>query len=125
LSPALCGVVLRHRGQKRGIMGRVLRGIDATRNGYANVVARLLRVSILGLVAVIGFGLAAGWLASRTPTGFLPDEDQGAFMAEVQLPDAASTNRTLAAIGQVGRRSSAGHGCKASSPSRATASSTG
>ena len=35
------------------------------------------------------------------PSGFLPDEDQGAFMAELQLPDAASTNRTLAAVEEV------------------------
>jgi hydrophobe/amphiphile efflux-1 (HAE1) family protein len=35
------------------------------------------------------------------PSGFLPDEDQGAFMAELQLPDASSTNRTLAAVEQV------------------------
>ena len=39
--------------------------------------------------------------AALVPTGFLPDEDQGAFMAELQLPDAASTSRTLAALEQV------------------------
>ena len=39
--------------------------------------------------------------ARLVPSGFLPDEDQGAFMAEVQLPDAASTNRTRAAVAEV------------------------
>ena len=45
LSPALCGVFLRHRGRPRGPLGLVLGGIDRVRNGYAAVVQRLLRVA--------------------------------------------------------------------------------
>ena len=101
LSPALCGVVLRHGGARRGIMGRVLKGIDATRNGYANVVGRLLRMSFIGIIAVLVFAAGTGFLALRTPTGFLPDEDQGAFFIAVQLPDGASVARTSATAAQV------------------------
>ena len=50
LSPALCAVFLRHRGPRRGPMGWVLRRIDNVRDGYAAVVRRLVRVSLLGLV---------------------------------------------------------------------------
>ena len=58
LSPALCAVFLRHRGPRRGPMGWVLRRIDNVRNGYAAVVRRLVRVSVLGLVAIVAAGAA-------------------------------------------------------------------
>jgi HAE1 family hydrophobic/amphiphilic exporter-1 len=101
LSPALCAILLKPGGHKKGIMGYVMRGIDRVRDGYAYVVARLVRISLLALVAVAGFGLATGWLFQVTPTGFLPQEDQGAFMAEVQLPQGASVNRTLEVVKQL------------------------
>ncbi len=76
------------------VMGPISWAIDRTRDGYAWAVARVVRVSALSLVAVAGVLLATGWLFERTPTGFLPDEDQGAFFAQVQLPEGASVNRT-------------------------------
>ena len=94
LSPALCGIFLRHTGPKRGVLGAVLRGIDRTRDGYAWIVARLVRFAILSVVVVAGFGVAIYFAALRTPTGFLPEEDQGAFFVVVQLPDGASVSRT-------------------------------
>ena len=101
LSPALCGVFLRHGGPKRGIMGKVMRGIDHVRDGYAAVVRRLLRLAVFGLVLV---GVCAGGiygLSLRTPTGFLPEEDQGAFFVFVQLPDGASVTRTREVVQRV------------------------
>ena len=71
------------------------------RDGYAAIVKRLVRISLLVLVLIAGAGLAAGWLFKATPTGFLPEEDQGAFMAEVQLPQGASVNRSLAVAKQI------------------------
>ncbi|MBK1648686.1 efflux RND transporter permease subunit [Rhabdochromatium marinum] len=97
LSPALCAVLLKpaqHR--KGGIMARLMRAIDGVRDGYSSVVTRLVRVATLVLVMVAVIGASAGWLFTHTPTGFLPEEDQGAFMAEVQLPEGASVNRTVA-----------------------------
>ncbi|MGE5153889.1 MAG: efflux RND transporter permease subunit, partial [Bdellovibrio bacteriovorus] len=103
LSPALCAILLKPAGHRRGIMGLVMRGIDGVRDGYAYVVARLVRVSLLVLVLVAGVGVATGWLFKITPTGFLPQEDQGAFMAEIQLPQGASLNRTLQVTQEVER----------------------
>ena len=94
LSPALCGVFLRHTGEKRGVMGAVSRSIDWVRDGYAAIVVRLLRVSVLSLVIVGVCGAGAGFLALSTPTAFLPEEDQGAFFVFAQLPDGASVTRT-------------------------------
>ncbi len=102
LSPALCGVFLRpHHGPRRGIMGRVMRGIDRSRDGYARVVRGMLRVALFSLVVVAGCAVGIFGISTITPTGFLPDEDQGAFFIAVQLPDGASVNRTLAVTARV------------------------
>ena len=94
LSPALCGVFLRHRGGPRGILGRVMRGIDSVRDGYASVVRRLLGRAILAVAVIAVAGVGVFLLGRVTPTGFLPEEDQGAFFIAVQLPDGASVART-------------------------------
>jgi hydrophobe/amphiphile efflux-1 (HAE1) family protein len=101
LSPALCGVFLRHTGPKRGIMGGIMRGIDHVRDGYASIVRRLLRVSVISLVLVVACFIGVYGLSLKTPNGFLPEEDQGAFFVSIQLPDAASVNRTAAVVGRV------------------------
>jgi hydrophobic/amphiphilic exporter-1 (mainly G- bacteria), HAE1 family len=101
LSPALCAIFLRHRGTRRGPMAWVLRRIDNVRDGYASFVRRLVRLSILGLVLVAGAGVAIWAVGLRTPTGFLPEEDQGAFFVIVQLPDGASVYRTREAVSRI------------------------
>ncbi len=101
LSPALCGILLRHTGERRGIMGWISRRIDNVRDGYAAIVAKTLRLSILSLALIAAFGAGAWLLAQRTATGFLPEEDQGAFFVAVQLPDAASVARTDQTVQQV------------------------
>lgn len=100
LSPALCTVFLRH-SPRRGVMGRIGRGIDKVRDGYATIVRKTLRLSIISMVLVVAFGLGIFGLMRITPTGFLPEEDQGAFFVNVQLPDGASVNRTSETVKQV------------------------
>jgi hydrophobe/amphiphile efflux-1 (HAE1) family protein len=101
LSPALCAVFLRHGGPKRGVMGWVLRRIDNVRDGYAAIVTRLVRVSFLGVVAILAAAAAIYALQARVPTGFLPEEDQEAFFVSVQLPDGASIARTGEAVRRI------------------------
>jgi hydrophobe/amphiphile efflux-1 (HAE1) family protein len=101
LSPALCAVFLRHTGPRRGIMGRVLGGIDWVRDRYASGVRRLVRMAALSLVLVLVFAGGIFGVSLLTPTGFLPEEDQGAFFISVQLPDGASVARTSEVTKQV------------------------
>ena len=101
LSPALCAILLKPTHHRRGLMRYVMGGIDRVRDGYAAMVRRLVRFSLLVLVLIAGVGLLTGWLFKVTPTGFLPEEDQGAFMAQVQLPEGASLGRTLEVVQQV------------------------
>jgi HAE1 family hydrophobic/amphiphilic exporter-1 len=98
LTPALTALLLRPSGTKRGPLTRVFtgfnRGFDAVTAVYvkgAGVLARRAFLS-LGLVTVVG--VAAGGLARVIPGGFVPDEDQGIFLVNVQLPNASSLERT-------------------------------
>ena len=101
LSPALCSVLLKHgHGRPRGPVGWMLNGIDKMTEGYAAIVRRLVRVSVFGIVALVAVIVATGALFKMTPQGFLPDEDQGAIFAIVQLPEGASQNRTAVAMAQ-------------------------
>ena len=95
LSPALCAILLRpHHGPRRGPIGALMRGIDWVRDGYGAIVARLVRISIIGLVMVVVAMVGVVGLGKITPTGFLPEDDQGAFFVVVQLPGGASVART-------------------------------
>ena len=101
LSPALCGIFLRHHHHPRGPLGWMLNGIIGVCNGYAAIVRPLLRVSILSVAMIAASGGGIWWLAGKTPTGFLPEEDQGAFFVAVQLPDGASLSRTREVVKKV------------------------
>ena len=101
LSPALCAVFLRHTGPRRGILGFIGRGINYVRDGYAAIVRRILRLSVISIVLVGVFAFSIIGLMRVTPTGFLPEEDQGVFFINVQLPDGASVERTSETVRQV------------------------
>jgi len=95
LSPALCAVLLRpHHGPRRGPIGLVMRSIDYVRDSYGAAVARIVRFSVIGLVMVVVAGFGVVGLSRITPTGFLPEDDQGALFVVVQLPGGASVART-------------------------------
>jgi len=95
LSPALCGVMLKpHHGPRRGVIGWLMRSIDRVANGYGAIVARIVRFSVIGIAMVAVAGAGVVGLAKITPTGFLPEDDQGAIFVVVQLPGGASVGRT-------------------------------
>jgi hydrophobic/amphiphilic exporter-1 (mainly G- bacteria), HAE1 family len=98
LSPALCSLLLKPRQESTSFLHRVFGGFnrvfDRARNRYVSVSGVLIRkmaLSALLLCAVVGAALLVGY---RLPSGFLPTEDQGYFYLNIQLPDAASLQRT-------------------------------
>ncbi|MCU9850077.1 efflux RND transporter permease subunit [Defluviimonas sp. WL0024] len=102
LSPALCAIILSpHHEPKKGVMGMISRGIDKARDGYGRVAGAIARRAVLGVLLLAGAVALTGFLFKVVPTGFLPAEDQGYFMIETRLPDAASVNRTVEAQRQV------------------------
>jgi len=95
LSPALCAVLLsQSHGPKRGIIGWWMRSIDWVRDGYGAIVARIVRFSVIGIVMVLVAGAGTVALSRITPTGFVPEDDQGGIFVVAQLPGGASVGRT-------------------------------
>jgi HAE1 family hydrophobic/amphiphilic exporter-1 len=66
--------------------------------GYASLTRRLARVALLVLAVYGGLIVLTGWQFQRTPTGFIPEQDQGYFISVLQLPPGASLDRTDAAV---------------------------
>ncbi len=97
LSPALCASLLRPRNAhpRRGPLAWFNGGFNRLTRGYAwgvsGIVRRPLRIGLIYLALVGGMG----WLFTQTPTGFLPDEDQGIMFVLVQGPSGATAERTL------------------------------
>src|SRR5215216_2522744 len=98
LSPALAALLLRPRQKSQGILGRFFgwfnRGFDKVMHGYLNWSHALLRKAVIGVVIILGFTLADAFMGRTLPTSFLPEEDYGYAMLHVQLPPAASLERT-------------------------------
>ncbi|MBS1856142.1 MAG: efflux RND transporter permease subunit, partial [Acidobacteria bacterium] len=105
LSPALASLLLRHKRESRGPLAAFFRGFNRAfhrgRNGYVATCAALIRKSALALLMLGACAFLAGWFGSRIPTGFLPEEDQGYFLLSVQLPNAASLQRTDVVIRKI------------------------
>ena len=105
LTPALCGTLLKPNpeahGEKRGFFGWFNRVFKRTTEGYESTLTRLVRRG--GRMAIIYAALigAATVVYMRLPTSFLPNEDQGFLIANVQLPPGAALGRTQEALTQV------------------------
>jgi hydrophobic/amphiphilic exporter-1 (mainly G- bacteria), HAE1 family len=100
LSPALSALFLRPRREMRGPLGAFFRGFNRwfarATNGYVGACGHLIRKSALSMILLLVVGAFAGLIGSRLPGGFVPDEDQGYFFVNAQLPLAASLDRTAA-----------------------------
>jgi hydrophobe/amphiphile efflux-1 (HAE1) family protein len=98
LSPALAALLLRPKKVSRGLLRRFFdqfnRLFERATNGYVRVCAALIRKSAVALIMLVGFGVGAWFFSSKVPSSFLPDEDQGYLYINLQLPSAASTERT-------------------------------
>ncbi|PYR52846.1 MAG: hydrophobe/amphiphile efflux-1 family RND transporter [Acidobacteria bacterium] len=98
LSPALAAMLLRHRRPSTGPLARFFsvfnRSFQAATRGYVGASHGLIRKAVVGVVMLAGFSLLVGDLGRRLPTSFLPEEDYGYFMLNVQLPSGASLERT-------------------------------
>ncbi len=98
LSPALCAMLLRPKGQSKSWLqpfyDRFNRVFDRTTNGYLAITGAFTRrvAMSMGVLAVMVVMMVV--LFGAVPGGFVPEEDEGYFMVNVQLPDAASLQRT-------------------------------
>src|SRR6266849_596792 len=105
LSPALAALLLRPKKKSRGPLAKFFawfnRVFGSTTEHYLRLSGALIRKSALALVALAVFGVAGVFFGRFLPSSFLPDEDQGYAFINMQLPNAASLERTAAASRQV------------------------
>ena len=106
LTPALCATLLKpmEKGshhEKRGFFGWFNRSFSRTAKGYEGWVARILKRAARYLIIYAAIIAAVAVLYQRLPTSFLPGEDQGNILVNIQLPPGATQERTLAVIEQV------------------------
>lgn len=106
LSPALSAKLLRPASQARGPLGRFFAGFnrwfDRATNGYISFTGILLRKTARTLLLLVVIAVVGGGLGRVLPSGFLPDEDNGYLVVALQLPDAASFQRTDAVAQKIG-----------------------
>jgi HAE1 family hydrophobic/amphiphilic exporter-1 len=105
LSPALSAMLLRPRQQTRGPLGRLFdafnRWLEKGTRGYISLSHGLIRKPLIGVAILALFAVATGLLGQRLPTSFLPEEDYGYALLNIQLPPAASLDRTDAVARRV------------------------
>ena len=105
LSPALSALLLRPHQKSKGPLSAFFNvfnnGYGRLTDGYVGLCGALVRKSTFSLVFLGLVALGAGWFGKTLPTGFLPEEDQGFLYVNVQLPFAASMERTVAVSQQV------------------------
>ena len=105
LTPALCATLLKpveagHHLEKGGFFGWFNRSFKSTAKGYEGWVAKILKRAGRFMIVYVAIAAVVGLLFTRLPTSFLPNEDQGYIIANVQLPPGATQARTLAVMQQ-------------------------
>lgn len=101
LTPAMCATFLKPGDPEKDRKRWFNRGFEWARQGYVGLTARILRRGGRWMVVYLAVVVATGWLFTRLPGSFLPEEDQGYFITVVQLPAGATQARTVEVLSQV------------------------
>ena len=106
LTPALCGTLLKpveagHHLEGKGFFAWFNRSFSRGAKRYESLVSRLLNKALRYMVIYLAIGAAVVLIYNRLPTAFLPSEDQGTLLVNVQLPAGATTERTENVLSQV------------------------
>jgi HAE1 family hydrophobic/amphiphilic exporter-1 len=105
LSPALCALILRPRREQYGFAGKALNRFNnifgRARENYIRISGYLIKKSLIGIGVLVLATILMFVLLRVLPGGFLPEEDQGYLFAAVQLPNAASLQRTNQVMDQI------------------------
>jgi len=105
LSPALAALLLKPKTESKGPLARFFgwfnRAFGRATDGYVRLSGALLRKSGFSLLLLAGFAVAGVWIGGKLPGSFVPDEDQGYFYLNVQLPNASSLQRTEEVVAKI------------------------
>ena len=116
LSPALSALMLRPRKKSKGPLGKFFdwfnKWFGKMTGGYVSWSHVLIRRWVLSLLLLVGITVVAGGMGKSLPTSFIPEEDQGYAFLQIQLPDAASLQRTDAVMRKIDDTLAHTHGVK-------------
>ncbi|MGH6761140.1 MAG: multidrug efflux RND transporter permease subunit [Phyllobacterium sp.] len=106
LTPALCASFLKpipkgHHAEKKGFFGWFNRGFNRTSHGYSSVVGWMVKRSGRFMIIYLALLAGLGWSFLQLPSSFLPNEDQGFLIVDMQTPPESSANRTSDVIQKV------------------------
>lgn len=104
LTPALCATMLKPvkaHHERRGFFGWFNRNFARLTRGYGTTVRGTVRYAGLFMIIYLAIAVGLGWMFLRLPTSFLPNEDQGFLLVDMQTPAESSANRTLGVISEV------------------------
>jgi hydrophobic/amphiphilic exporter-1 (mainly G- bacteria), HAE1 family len=102
LKPAQCAMYLRPTPERKNLFYRAFNSAyDRCEAVYTMIIKRLVRNVLPVMVMFVALAVLTGWWFVKLPTGFLPVEDQGFAILGIQLPDAASQERTRAVVDTV------------------------
>jgi multidrug efflux pump len=106
LTPALCATFLKpiakgHHATKRGFFGWFNRNFDRMSRGYSGIVGRIIARTGRYMIIYLALLAGLGWTFLQLPSSFLPQEDQGYVLIDLQTPPEATLQRTSAALRQV------------------------
>lgn len=109
LTPALCSLLLVKKDEEeapKNFIGKIVVAFNAwfakILSKYVTNVEKCIRNAKKVMVCLVIMVICVGALAKMTPTGFVPDEDQGMSIVSVALPEGASSNRTLQVMSNIG-----------------------
>ncbi|MBR4963471.1 MAG: multidrug efflux RND transporter permease subunit [Muribaculaceae bacterium] len=103
LTPALCALFLKETHEPKFVFYKWFnKGYEKCVNGYVSVISRMLRHPIKSMIAFAVFTIAAFWGFVKTPSSFIPEEDQGYFLVSITLPANASLHRTEMVTDKIG-----------------------
>jgi HAE1 family hydrophobic/amphiphilic exporter-1 len=105
LSPALAALLLKPRKESHGPLAKFFGWFNRTfakaTSNYVRISGALMHKGAVALLLLVGFAAVGLWVGGRLPASFVPDEDQGFFYLNVQLPFAASQQRTEAVMAKI------------------------
>lgn len=119
LTPALCSLLLKKKGDEEEVKGFIGRAVKSFNDWFARILAkyvnnveRCIRRAKLMLTGLVVLLICIGALAKITPTGFVPNEDQGMTAVSFSMPESASSNRTIQVMNELSKKVAALPGVK-------------
>ncbi|CUA82644.1 efflux RND transporter permease subunit [Pseudidiomarina woesei] len=103
-TPSLCATILKpldHTHEAKGILGWFNRKLDSATKKYTNSVQSIIKRSMRFLLVYLGLVVVLGFLFARMPSSFIPNEDRGVFLTQMQLPSGATQEQSRQTMAKI------------------------